>query len=164
VFDTSVQRLQQLAMRHNILGAEGMELDRDGWLDLLLSYFIQPRLGEDGLCFVTDYPASQAALARLSADGRTAARFELFHRGVELANGFHELIDPDEQAARFEADNCQRRARRLPPIKVDRRLLGAMQHGIPDCAGVAVGLDRLLMLRLGIDDIDGALSFSLQRC
>lgn len=164
IFDASEEQLRTVALAHHILGADGMELDRDGWLDLLLSHLIQPRLGEQALCFVSDYPASQAALARLNPDGRTAARFELFLRGVELANGFHELGDPEEQAARFESENCRRRARGLPGVRIDRRLLGALQHGLPDCAGVAVGLDRLLMLRLGIDDIDGVLSFSLQRC
>lgn len=164
IFDSSAEELQAQAVRHLVLGAEGMDLDRDGWLDLLMSHLIQPQLGQDRLCFVTDYPASQAALARLNPDGRTAARFELFFSGVELANGYHELVEPDEQAQRFEADNCQRRGRGLPPIKVDRLLLGAMQHGLPDCSGVAVGLDRLLMLRLGESDIDRVLSFSLQRC
>lgn len=164
VFEATAGELREVALRHNILGAEGMQLARDGWLDLLLSHLIQPALGRDGLCFVTDYPASQAALARLNPDGRTAARFEVFLRGVELANGFDELNDADEQAGRFEADNCQRRSRGLPGIKVDRRLLGALQHGLPDSAGVAVGLDRVLMLRLGIGDIDGVQSFSLQRC
>ena len=130
IFDSSAERLQALAMQHTILGAEQMELDRDGWLDLLFSHLIQPQLGSDRLCFVNNYPASQAALARLNADGLTAARFELFHRGVELANGFHELTDADEQAARFEADNCARRSSGLPPVRIDRRLLGAMQHGL----------------------------------
>jgi lysyl-tRNA synthetase class 2 len=164
VFDVSAEALQQLALSHHVLGAEGMQLDRDGWLDLLLSHLIQPTLGQQALCFVTDFPASQAALARLNADRRTAARFELFYRGIELANGFHELTDAEEQAARFEADNCRRRGRGLPPIRVDRRLLDALQHGLPDCAGVAIGLDRLLMLRLGAADLDSVLSFSLQRC
>ena len=164
IFQISADQLQALAMQHTILGAEQMALDRDGWLDLLFSHLIQPQLGADRLCFVNNYPASQAALARLNADGLTAARFELFHRGVELANGFHELTDADEQAARFEADNCARRSSGLPPVRIDRRLLGAMQQGLPDCAGVAVGLDRLLMLRLGRGDIDEVLSFSLQRC
>jgi len=164
VFDSSAEQLQALAVRHHVLGAEGMELERDGWLDLLMSHLIQPKLGPDRLCFVTDYPSSQAALARLNPDGRTAARFELFFSGIELANGYHELVEPDEQAQRFEADNCRRRGHGLPPIKVDRLLLGAMQHGLPDCSGVAVGLDRLLMLRLGESDIDRVLSFSLQRC
>jgi lysyl-tRNA synthetase class 2 len=140
-------------------------LDRDAWLDLLWSHRVQPGLGPDALCFVTDYPASQAALARLNPDGLSAARFELFHRGIELANGFHELTDAAEQGARFEADNCRRRALGLPPIPIDRRLLQAMEEGgLPDCAGVAVGLDRLLMLRLGRDSLDQVLAFSLARC
>jgi len=164
VLRCTAEDLREVALAHNILGAEGLQLERDGWLDLLLSHLIQPDLGQQGLCFVTDYPASQAALARLNPDGRTAARFEVFLHGIELANGFQELSDADEQAGRFEADNCQRRRCGLPGIKIDRRLLGALQHGLPDCAGVAVGLDRVLMLRLQIDDIDGVLSFSLQRC
>ena len=163
VLDASAEDLRQVALRSHVLGAEGMDLARDGWLDLLMSHLIQPYLGAERLCFVTDYPASQAALATLNEDGRTAARFELFFQGIELANGFRELTDAGEQAARFEADNCLRRAQGLAPIRVDRGLLGALEHGMPDCAGVAVGLDRLLMLRLGVDDIDAVLSFSLQR-
>jgi len=164
VFACSADALRKLAVELHVLGAESMDLSRDGWLDLLMSHLIQPGLGQDRLCFVTDYPASQAALARLNPDGRSSARFELFHAGVELANGYHELVDADEQAQRFEADNCARRSQGLPPIRVDRLLLGALQHGLPDCAGVAVGLDRLLMLRLGETDIDRVLGFSLQRC
>ena len=164
VFTADPDVLKAAALDHNILGAEGMDLTRDGWLDLLFSHLIQPALGQSALCFVTDYPASQAALARLNADGRTAARFELFHQGLELANGFDELVDPDEQAARFESDNCQRRSAGQEPIKIDRRLLAALQQGMPATCGVAVGLDRLLMLRLGVRDIDEVLSFSLQRC
>jgi lysyl-tRNA synthetase class 2 len=140
-------------------------MDRDAWLDLLWSHRVQPGLGPDALCFVTDYPASQAALARLNPDGLSAARFELFHRGVELANGFHELTDAAEQGARFEADNCRRRALGLAPVPVDRRLLEAMETGgLPDCAGVALGLDRLLMLRLGRRSLDEVLAFALARC
>lgn len=139
--------------------------DRDAWLDLLWSHRVQPALGPHALCFVTDYPASQAALARLNPDGLSAARFELFHRGIELANGFHELTDAAEQGARFEADNCRRRALGLAPVPVDRRLLEAMEEGrLPDCAGVALGLDRLLMLRLGRRSLDEILAFSLERC
>jgi len=164
VFSATPAELQALAVERLVLGAESMDLERDGWLDLLLSHLIQPDLGRDRLCFVTGYPASQAALARLRDDGQTAERFELFLEGIELANGFHELADADEQAQRFEADNCRRRGQGLAPIKVDRLLLGALQHGLPDCSGVAVGLDRLLMLRLGERDIDRVLSFSLQRC
>ena len=164
VFASSVEQLRAVAVRHHVLGADGLDLDLDGWLDLLMSHLIQPKLGHDGLCFVSDYPVTQAALARANPDGRSAARMELFYQGVELANGFHELLDAGEQARRFEAENCVRRSRGQRPIKVDRLLLGAMQHGLPDCSGVAVGLDRLLMLRLGENEIDRVLSFSLQRC
>ena len=164
VFSADAARLQQIAIDRDVIGAEQLELERDGWLDLLMSHFIQPHLGEAGLCFVTDYPASQAALARLNKDRRTAARFEVFYCGVELANGFHELSDAGEQAARFEADNCVRRSGGQRPVPVDRQLLAAMEQGLPDCAGVAVGLDRVLMLRLEAADLDGVLSFSLERC
>lgn len=157
-------RLARLALDQGLAPERPAEFDRDAWLDLLLSHRVQAGLGADRLCFVTDYPASQAALARLNADGLTAARFEVFHQGLELGNGFHELIDAEEQAARFEADNCRRRSLGLAPVVVDRRLLDAMQHGLPDCAGVAVGLDRLLLLRLGRSSLDEVLSFSLARC
>ena len=163
VFAVTVSELQSFAVERDLIGAARFELDKDAWLDLLMSHLIQPRLGRDTLCFVTDYPASQAALARLNADGLTAARFEVFHRGVELANGYHELVDAGEQAARFEADNCARKSKGQRPVVVDRQLLAAMDAGLPDCAGVAVGLDRVLMLRLGLDDIDKVLSFSLNR-
>ncbi len=164
VFSADVAQLQQIAVARNVIGAEHLQLERDAWLDLLLSHFIQPLLGRDSLCFVADYPASQASLARLNEDGTTAARFEVFYRGIELANGFHELTDGGEQAARFEADNCIRRSRGQSPVRVDRQLLAAMEHGLPDCAGVAVGLDRVLMLRQGMSDLDAVLGFSLERC
>lgn len=164
VFALTPGRLQEAAVDHHVLGADALTLDRDGWLDLLLSHLIQPRLGDPDLCFITDYPATQAALARLNPGGRTAARFEVFYRGIELANGYVELLDVDEQAARFEADNCARRARRQPAIRVDRHLLAALEHGLPDCAGVAIGLDRVLMLRLARYDLDAVLGFSLERC
>jgi lysyl-tRNA synthetase class 2 len=164
VFALTPERLQRVAVDHHVLGADVLTLDRDGWLDLLLSHLVQPRLGDSALCFVTDYPATQAALARLNPDGRTAARFEIFYRGIELANGYVELVDVDEQAARFEADNCARRAQRLPAIRVDRHLLAALEHGLPECAGVAIGLDRVLMLRLAQDDLDAVLGFSFERC
>ena len=164
VFVVDAESLRQVAVRHHLSGAEGLRLDRDGWLDLLMSHLIQPALGPDRLCFVTDYPASQAALARRNPDRLTAARFEAFLDGVELANGFDELTDAEEQAARFDAENSERRARGKRPVTVDRQLLAAMRTGLPDCCGVAVGLDRLLMLRQGLDDLDATMSFSLRRC
>jgi elongation factor P--(R)-beta-lysine ligase len=152
------------ACRHDLVGVRTPDLGRDAWLDLLLSHLLQPGLGAGSLCFLTDYPASQAALARLNPDGLTARRFELFHRGVELANGFDELTDPDEQAGRFAADNATRRRDGQPALPVDSRLLAALRDGLPGCVGVAMGLDRLLMLQLGLDDIDAALAFALPRC
>ena len=128
------------------------DADRDTWLELLMSHVIEPKLGIDVLCFVVDYPPSQAALARLRKDDdgdNVASRFELYYHGVELANGYHELTDADEQRRRFVADNIERRKLQLPEIAADENLLAALQHGMPDCSGVALGLDRLIMLAIG---------------
>ena len=164
VFKVALDELRAAALAHHVIGADGLSLDIDGWRDLLMTHLIQPQLGGDRLWFVTDYPATQAGLARVNADGCTAARFEAYYQGVELANGYHELADADEQAARFEADNCVRRSRQRRPIKVDRHLLAALEAGIPDCCGVAIGLDRVLMLRLGAQDLDAVIGFSFERC
>lgn len=164
VFEATVEELQAAAQTVPVDATGEMSLDRDGWLDLLLSHAVQPGLGQGELCFLTGFPASQAALARLQPDGVTAARFEAFYDGIELANGYRELGDAEEQARRFAADNAARRVAGLAPLPVDLRLLDALAYGLPDCAGVAVGLDRLLMLRLGLCDLDDVLSFSLQRC
>ncbi|HHH39874.1 MAG TPA: EF-P lysine aminoacylase GenX [Sedimenticola sp.] len=143
------------------LEAEGLET-RDQWLDLLMGLALEPGLGRDRLTFVHDYPASQASLARLCpADSRLACRFELYLEGMELANGFHELTDADEQLSRFEADNRVRLARSQEPLPVDHRLIEALRRGLPDCAGVALGLDRLLMLKQQAGAIDEVLSFPL---
>jgi lysyl-tRNA synthetase class 2 len=138
--------------------------DRDGWLELLMGARVGPRLGRGRLTFVHGYPASQAALARLDAgDPRTARRFELYGEGVELANGFHELASPAEQRARFERDNAERRRLGLPPAALDERLLAALEHGLPDCAGVALGFDRTLMLACGARHIEEVLAFPTSR-
>lgn len=162
--DCDVACLRKLAEAEGMVGAASLELDVDGWLDLLLSHGIEPQLGRDRLTFVTDYPASQAVLARLNpADARTAARFELYLDGVELANGFHELADADEQRARFEADRARRAAAGQPDVPLDERFLAALQHGLPDCAGVALGLDRLLMCQLGAGMLEQVMAFSIER-
>ena len=144
-------------------GLGGVELqERDQWLDLLMSHLLEPELGHGRLTFVHGYPASQASLARLCPeDPRLACRFELYLEGMELANGFHELADPDEQLARFEADNRRRRELGQEPLPIDHRLVEALRQGLPDCAGVALGLDRLLMLKLGAERLDDVLSFPL---
>lgn len=143
---------------------------RDAWLHLLWSHRVEPSLGTAGRpTFVLDFPASQAALARLRpADPATARpavaeRFEVYVDGVELANGFHELADREEQLRRFEADNEARRRADLPAVPIDHRLLDALGAGIGDCAGVALGIDRLLMLRLGVSHIDEVLAFPVAR-
>jgi len=114
-----------------------------------------------GRCFVTHFPRAQAALARLHPDGLTAARFELIVDGVEVANGYHEAGDASELRARFEADNVRRMELGKPGIAIDEAFLAAVAHGIPACAGVAMGIDRLLMLKLGAQHIREVLTFPL---
>ncbi|MCS4504406.1 EF-P lysine aminoacylase EpmA [Arhodomonas aquaeolei] len=139
-------------------------LDRDDGLDLLFGARIAPVLGQDAFDFVTDFPASQAALARLSPrDPRVAERFELFIDGLEIANGFHELTNAAEQRRRFEADREHRVAAGQPVPLIDERLLAALEAGLPDCAGVALGLDRLFMVALGATRIDGVIAFPVER-
>ena len=145
-------------------GLDVAALDRDGRLDLLLSHLIQPRLGSERPLFIYDYPASQAALACLRGDDPVVGeRFELYVSGIELANGYHELGDADEQRARFAQDNDRRRALGLPMLPLDERLLAALAHGLPTCAGVALGLDRLVMLAAGVRDIDEVMAFTTVR-
>ncbi len=139
-------------------GTDSDGLDADQCLDLLLAMAIVPAMRD--YLFVYDYPISQAALARASAgDASVAERFELFYDGIELANGFSELTDASQQRARFEQDNRARRERGLPELEIDARLLAALESGIEDCAGVALGLDRLLMVLLELDSIDQVLTF-----
>ncbi len=142
----------------------GLSGDRDTLLDLILSHVIAPELGRDGPLFLYDYPASQAALARIHpGPPAIAERFEVFIQGLEIANGFHELSDAGEQRERFEADNARRRELGLPTMSIDESLLAALRHGLPDCAGVAVGLDRLLMVLSGAGTLAETLAFPLER-
>ncbi|HMM44389.1 MAG TPA: EF-P lysine aminoacylase EpmA [Candidatus Macondimonas sp.] len=139
-------------------------LGRDGWLDLVMTHCVAPHLGRGGPCFVTEYPASQAAMARLlPGEPPRAARFELYLNGVELANGYHELTDAAEQRARIVQDLAWREAHGLPAVPVDEALLGALAVGLPDCAGVALGVDRLVMLAMGADTLDAVLAFPVER-
>jgi len=138
--------------------------DRDVWPELLMGSLVGPRLGRKALTFVHGYPATQAALARLDPlEPRAARRFELYCQGIELANGFQELAAPNEQRARFERDNAQRRRLGLPVFPPDERLLAALACGFPDCAGVALGFDRTLMLATGATHIDEVLAFPIAR-
>ncbi len=140
------------------------ELDRDDALNLLFTQVIEPGLGADGPTFVHDYPVSQAALARIRPGSPPVAeRFEVYYRGMELANGFHELADVGEQRRRFEADLEARRSSGLPVPPIDERLLAALSAGFPDCAGVALGIDRLVMLALDKERIDEVIAFPVDR-
>lgn len=142
------------------VGMDGMPLD--AWLDLLMTVLIEPRMGQ-GLVFVTDFPASQASLARLRSDNpQVAARFEVWLDGIEIANGFYELADAAEQRQRFMRDNERRRQAGLDPVPMDEHLLAALQAGLPDCAGVAVGIDRLLMVASDAKSLDAVQSFPVE--
>jgi lysyl-tRNA synthetase class 2 len=139
-------------------------LVRDDWLDLLMTHRIQPRLSRDAILVVRDYPASQCALARVRhGEPPVAERFELYLGPLELANGYHELADADEQRRRFERDLAIRAGRSVATPAVDRRLLDALAHGLPDCAGVALGVDRLLMAMLETSEIAEVLAFGFGR-
>ncbi|MFT3792158.1 MAG: EF-P lysine aminoacylase EpmA [Rudaea sp.] len=136
-------------------------LDRDDWLDLLLTHRIQPTFPSDRITVVCDYPATQCALAKVRAgDPPVAERFELYLGAQEIANGYHELTDAADQRARFERDNARRRERGLGEVPIDANLIAALEHGMPDCAGVALGVERLLMAMLGSDDIRDVLAFA----
>lgn len=156
------------AIRHAIasrgIDAPLRDLDRDGLLDLLVSHVVQPAMSEDTLTLVSHYPASQAALARLCDDNpQVAERFEAFLGPVELANGYGELTDAREQRRRFETENRRRAAEGRHPALLDEALLEALEHGMPDCAGVALGLDRLLMVLEGVGRIEDVLAFPASR-
>lgn len=141
------------------------DLSRDGCLDLLMSFAVEPNLGAQTPVFITRYPASQASLAKISkVDGFDVAhRFELYIDGLELCNGYWELTCANEQRGRFEADNRLRKAAGKPEMDVDEAFLAAIEQGLPDCAGVALGLDRLLMLKMGTRDIADVLAFPIER-
>jgi lysyl-tRNA synthetase class 2 len=158
------EQLRAAAAHHRIDATAVPAGARDTLLDLLMGMVVGPTLGRGAMSFLHRYPASQAALARLDPeDPRVALRFELYLEGVELANGFAELGDAHEQRARFEAERCLRAQRGLPAPEVDERLLAALAHGLPPCAGVAVGFDRLLMLASGATDIGAVMPFTTER-
>ena len=139
-------------------------LARDDWLDLLLTHRIQPVFPDDRINVVFDYPATQCALAKIRpGDPPVAERFELYVGTQELANGYHELTDAAEQRARFVRDNARRRERGLPELPLDENLLVALENGIPECAGVALGIERLLMAMTDADDIRDVLAFDFAR-
>ncbi|KTG29111.1 MAG: EF-P lysine aminoacylase GenX [Halomonas sp.] len=167
-FTTSLVTLRSLAAERGNMSAQALaEEGRDTCLDLLMGMVIEPTLGQQELSVVVDYPASQAALARRhqDADGEwVASRFELYLNGIELANGYDELTDAEEQRQRFDADNAERRRLGLPEVDVDAHLLAALEQGLPASSGVALGLDRLIQLALGKTRLEEVLAFSTANC
>lgn len=134
------------------------------WLDFIFSHRVQPHLGNNALCMVHSYPACQSSLARLNpVDLRITDRVEIFINGVELGNGYRELTDADEQEKRFEQEIAHRKAHQLSVVAKDTRLLAALKSGLPDCSGIAIGLDRLLLILTGAENIDRILAFPVSR-
>jgi elongation factor P--(R)-beta-lysine ligase len=136
--------------------------NRDEWLNLILATKIEPQLGRDRPEILYHYPASQASLARVARDAAghaVAERFELYYRGIELANGFHELADAEEQRRRFGAVNAARATDGRPTLPIPESLLAALDHGLPDCTGCALGFERLMMLAVGAESIDEVIAF-----
>ena len=140
------------------------ETDRDFWLNLILTHLVEPKLGFEAPVIIYDWPPSQAALA-IVRDGSppVAERFELYVDGVELGNGYHELLDADELVRRNKQNNTLREDDGSDPLPVDSRLLDAMRSGMPSCSGVAVGVDRLLMVLEGCQNIEQVIAFPLDR-
>jgi len=156
--------LEQLQAPLAGIGIDGQGLGRDDWLDLLMTHRLQPDFPQDRITVVHDWPASQCALAKIRpGDPPVAERFELYLGRFELANGYHELTDAAEQRQRFERDLQLRQARGLPLPPLDERLLAALAAGMPECAGVALGVERLLMALAGTGRIADVLAFDFAR-
>jgi lysyl-tRNA synthetase class 2 len=163
----SAQQLAECAATYGVAVPPGMpQNDRDEWLNLLLTARVEPQLGRDRPEIIYHYPASQSSLAKLVQlpDGsEVAERFELYFRGVELANGFHELGDAAELRKRFEGVIAARVVDPRPTLPIPERLLAALEHGLPDCTGVALGFDRLAMLAVGAKSVHEVVAFPLER-
>ncbi|NOI16194.1 elongation factor P--(R)-beta-lysine ligase [Vibrio hepatarius] len=162
--EASMTELKRVAAELGLSDIAEPEQDRETLLQLLFSIGVEGKIGQDVPAFVFDFPASQAALAKINPqDPRVADRFEVYFKGIELANGFHELDNPAEQLKRFEEDNLKREEMGLAPQPIDHHLIEALKAGLPDCAGVALGIDRLIMLSLGCDHIDQVTAFPFPR-
>jgi len=160
-FSADIDELRCAAKKQ---GISDIELGRRQWLDLLISHFIQPALPACCLTFIYDFPSDQAALANVREDTPPVAeRFELYLGRTELANGYQELTDAAEQQRRFDAENTQRDQRGETVCKADHRLVAALQSGLPECAGVALGVDRLLMAICGVESIKDVIAFPASR-
>ncbi|MBT3196288.1 MAG: EF-P lysine aminoacylase GenX [Gammaproteobacteria bacterium] len=163
LYSTTIEQLQSAALAMALPSAEEMDLDWDGWVDYLMVLAIIPRFSHAAI-FFTHYPASQAALARISPDNpKVAERFELILNGMEIANGFCELTDGAEQRNRFQQELSERSAAGLEAVPMDEKFLQALDHGLPDCSGVALGVERLMMLSMGKEQISEVMPFSINQ-
>ncbi|WP_440054240.1 elongation factor P--(R)-beta-lysine ligase [Pseudoalteromonas sp. T1lg65] len=166
-FDPLIATIDELKQIAHSYGYEEIARDEtsvDALLQLLFCMEVEPKIGQERPCFVYHFPASQAALAKLTEhDPRVASRFELYYQNMELANGFNELTDAGEQRIRFEQDNSLRVSMGLPPVQADERLLAALESGLPSCSGVALGIDRLIMLALNKTQISDVIAFDVSR-
>jgi len=160
----TLSQLQALACDHGFADIAKNETNKDTLLQLLFCMKIEPTIGQTKPCFVYHFPASQAALAQICEhDNRVAGRFELYYKNMELANGFNELTNAKEQAKRFDEDNAYRAANGLNHVPMDKRLIAALEHGLPQCAGVAMGIDRLVMLATEKETIKEVIAFDVDR-
>jgi len=138
--------------------------DHSMWLDFIFSYKIQPALKEQTLCMVYGYPAIQSSLARINqSDSSVADRFEVFIKGIEVGNGFFELADAVEQERRFDQENSARQIKKLRTINKDEKFLDALRYGLPDCSGIALGIDRLLMSIGDVNSLNDVMAFPFNR-
>ena len=154
----SERDIQDFAIENGLMDAHLSSYNQ--CVDFVFSQCVVPRFAATVFTIVTDYPASQAALARLNqSNSSLSERFEIFFQGIELANGYHELADEQEQRQRFQKDNDQRRKLGKATVNSDQRLLDALRHGLPDCSGVAVGFDRVIMIKAGVKSISNVMSF-----
>lgn len=163
--DFQKQHYIETAVRHGLAEAEAICGDDESlWLDFLFSHCVQPSLKGAVIWLIHGYPAKQSSLARLNTeDPRVAERFEVLIQGMELGNGFYELCDAEEQERRFDAEIAIRSSQGLPVVVKDQRLLAALQSGLPECSGIAIGLDRLLMIATGLSSIEEVLAFPLAK-
>ncbi|MUJ38398.1 elongation factor P--(R)-beta-lysine ligase [Aliivibrio fischeri] len=162
--EASMDELRAVAAPLGLSDIADIEEDRDTLLQLLFSMGVEVKIGQDVPAFVYDFPASQAALAKINpSDLRVAERFEVYFKGIELANGFHELDNAKEQLMRFEEDNAKRKSMGLIEQPIDYHLIAALEAGLPNCSGVALGIDRLIMLAMGEKHIDQVTAFPFDR-
>lgn len=161
-FNCNITALKAYASQQQIIISDSAVIDKDGWLSLIMSHTIEPQMkAEGGIYVVYDYPKSQAALAQI--EGQIAKRFEVYIDGIELANGFQELTDPIAQKQRFIQDNQQRQLYGKSKMALDNYFLDALSAGMPPCSGVALGVDRLLMVKMKLANIHNVMSFTVEK-